>query len=203
MPAEPLDLVHEHPVYYAVSKEPQRLELGTIPYLTVEGVGALGSASYRESARSLQTFVDHLCEVARPEGKAFEPAPLETFWSTGEPPERSSRAPGWSLATRLPGFVHRDLVQAAKESYEASDKAVESLEYETIGEGPVVQVGHEGSRSTIGEAYDRLHAFAEEHDLEVQGAAHEVHLDDPTPGEAGRTVVRLPVRAADSGPSRA
>lgn len=195
MARQPLDLEREHTMYYTADDDPREVELGTIPFVTIDGHGPLGGPSYREAADGLAELAEGIQELSEDRGKPFKRAPLETLWLDGVPPERTDTAPSWKLVTRVPAFVHRDLVDDAREDCRAKAAGVAS--YETIGEGPAIQLLHRGPRNTIGEVYDRLHVVLEEEGLQAEGPAHEIHLDGPTPGERGRTVVRLPAQPID------
>lgn len=190
-----LDLEREHAVYYSADPQPRAVELGTSPFLALEGVGPLGGVSHREGVEALRLVLDEIRRTAEDRERPFEPAPLETLWTHGDPPERSDEVPDWTLLTRLPGFVHADRVDEARRAVDGS-KAADRVEYRTLGEGTAVQALHEGERLTIAETYDDLHVFVDEHDLEAHAPAHEIHLDDPIPAQRARTVVRLPVQPA-------
>lgn len=195
VPSHPLDLQREHEVYYAADVQPRRVDLGTIPFVTIDGQGPLSSPSFREAADGLAELVEGIQAIAADRAEAFERAPLETLWLDGPPPERSQSPPTWKLATRVPAFVHRDLVEEAAE--ETRSKPASLARYETIGEGPVVQALHRGPRGAIDEVYSQLEDHMEAHGLKPHGPAHEIHLDGPTPGRVARTVVRLAARADD------
>lgn len=192
--AEPLDLEAEHPVYYRADPAPREIELGTIPYLTIQGTGSTVSPSYPEAAEALDTLTDAIRQAAQEKGRPFLQPPLETQQPLEAAEDPGQGEPWWTLLRRMPGFVHADLVEEAKDALPAdAGKRARIPRYETLGAGPCVQALHLGSRETIDRAYERIKGFLAASELSVGGPAHEIHLDGLDPGEGDRTIVRLPV----------
>lgn len=65
--------------------------------------------------------------------------------------------------------------------------------------GPFASTVHIGPYATLGETYDRLHAWLPAHGYALAGAPREVYLSEPsTPPAETRTVVEFPVARVEA-----
>jgi hypothetical protein len=198
-----VDVFARHRSEYSATHAPQIVTTAPGRYLSIQGRGEPGGASFREQVRALQGMAWTLKMAMKARGMDFKIPPLEGLWWPADGGGARDGAGGewsWKLLVRVPNFVKkRDLDPAAK-ALEARGRAggAREVRIEELREGRCVQALHVGPYATESETLDRMRRAAADLGLAFHGRHHEIYLSDArrVAPERIRTILRMPVRAA-------
>lgn len=195
-----IDLMKEHPHLYDSPSEPTFVEVPSMRFLMLDGVGAPDGAEYQQAVQAIYPMAYGLKFCLRDKDLDFEIMPLETQWWTDD--EDAFRSMDltrwrWTMMMRIPEAVCDDCYQncwekAASRSDSPSFGNMRMQEWE---EGRAVQVMHTGPWSEEQSTVEKLHAFIAEFGASPRDRHHEIYLSDPrrTKPAHMRTILRQPV----------
>ncbi len=196
-----LDLRKTEKEYYKAGSKPTEVELRPYNYLIVEGVGAPEDAHFHNAINSLYGIAYPLKFYYKEKGNDYVVPKMEgQWWVEGEVPfeEQERSAWHWKLMIPQPDFVSEDDFLSVLASAKENGKINEGIEvkFESIHEGRAVQILHLGSYDNEKENIDKILAYIEENELQVNGYHHEIYISDPTktPVEKLKTILRYPVK---------
>lgn len=195
-----LDIVAMDRRYYTAGKEPEIIQFGEMPYLSLEGIGAPGGDLYQQRIGELFTFAYQLKKISGSSGNDFKVPKLECIWSVAAGRD-FSRVPmdewHWKLLIRVPDYISEGEMSITMDSVRKNSRVSnpEGIRIEHISEGEMVQIMHTGPYDKVGESYEKIFAFMKTRKLADTGRYHEIYLSDPsrTAPEKLKTIVRLPV----------
>ena len=199
-----LDLYKENKAEYATPKKPVFLDLRPAKYLTIEGRGEPGGASFQERIGALYAVAFTLKMERKFAGQDYGVCKLEGLWWVDGTPGDFTVVPKsewqWKLLIRTPDFIEAKQVKATIEKLIAKGKAadVRDVKLETIREGKCAQMLHVGPYDGERQTIQQMCAASTAQGLEFHGLHHEIYLSDPrrVSPEKLRTILRIPVRRA-------
>lgn len=201
---EKLDLRKELKHLYQPSTEsPVIVNVPTMRFLTIEGVGGVGEQSFQEAIGALFNMGYPVKFGAKKRLEIDYPVmPLEGFyWSAEGGFEFNSSRPehmAWKLVMMVPDAIPDDFIEAtrAEVAEKKNPPRLDDVRVETIAEGPSVQIMYVGPYDGEPATVERMLAFATEQGYEVAGAHHEIYIGDPNRAapEKLKTVLRYGVR---------
>ncbi len=197
--ATTFDLKEHDPDYFRASGQIEQIKLGPAHYLSFEGSGAPGEASFQTGIQAVFAVANEIKEEAKRQQQDFRVPPLEAqFWTHDADGNAIPReAWAWRLLLRMPPGTTNASFGRAKDAVTKArgDVPARKVRFEKVHIGRAVQVLHVGAYESVGEEVDRLTSYMQEHSLEAGAPYHEVYLSDParTPGAELRTIIRIPV----------
>lgn len=196
------DLRLQHPDYYNPPARPVLAVFEPLPYVAISGRGAPGGLQHTAAMEALYPVAYAAKFAAKAQGKDFTVAKQEGLWwfdvylPAAEVPREEWN---WTLLIRLPDFVDKAAVDAAKAT--ATTKKPDNLtigdvHYRELNEGHCVQMMHHGPFDAEPETVRMMEQFMEEQSLEYNGLHHEIYVTDflRTPPEKLKTVLRYAVK---------
>jgi len=136
-------------------------------------------------------------------GKDYVVPPLEGLWWADDPADFVARRKErwcWTMMIMAPEFIDRPLFEAAVEKAKKKlGTPPDSLRFERLEEGTVLQILHVGSYDDEGPTLAKLHdEEMPSRDLTFAGPHHEIYLSDARKTEPARlrTILRQPVKRA-------
>jgi len=199
---EKLDLAKQDKDYYKAGKEPVLIELGSLPYLTIDGRGKPGGEGSQDVFGALYSVAYTAKFAHKAKGRDFSIAKLEgLYWGTEGGAEFTGTAMedmSWKLMVRVPDYVDANGVEAAKKvAREKKGPALtDNVRREVIDEGRCAQIMHIGPYDQEEETIARLNAYIAAQGLAPHGRHHEIYMSDPrrVAPEKIRTILSQPVR---------
>jgi hypothetical protein len=200
---EKLDLWREHRDEYVAAKKPVLVETRPARYLAIRGEGAPGGPAFEVCIGTLYAMAYTLKMSRKFAGQQdYTIGKLEMLYWLGEgddcsppPPKESWR---WQMLIRTPAFVSEAERERAIGVLREKGKAPNAgdVRFETIDEGPCVQMLHVGPYERISETIEAMRGFAEGRGLRLEGPHHEIYLSDPrrVAPEKLKTILRQPAR---------
>ena len=199
--ATKLDLTKEYKTYYRAKTNPEVVEFGEIPFLTIEGKGEPGGREFTSTVEALYPLAYGVKNICKKQGKDFGVPKLEGLWWVEsdrpalEVPREDWR---WKLLIRLPDFVTSKMVEKARNEVfkKKGIELVKEIKFEKIKEGKCIQILHIGPYSTEPESLAKMRKLMEQKNIVESGLHHEIYLSDPrkvTP-EKMKTIIRQPVK---------
>ncbi len=198
-----LNLVKSDQAYYSGKAQPQLLEFGSLPYLTISGRGAPAGDEFIAATQALYPLAYGIKKVYKQADSDFSVPSLEgLWWVTGDRPALETPRDEWcwKLLLRLPSFVSAATALTVRADVARAKKnpQIASVDFEQIDEGRCAQILHVGPYASEPETITRLFAFITAHHLTVAGLHHEIYLSDPRKADPNtmKTLIRYPVRPA-------
>ncbi|MEM4347263.1 MAG: GyrI-like domain-containing protein [Candidatus Altiarchaeota archaeon] len=196
-----LDLTKEYKTYYTARTNPNVVEFGEIPFLTIEGKGEPAGEVFTKAVEALYPLAYSVKNISKKQGKDFSVPKLEGLWWV-EPDRPALEVPReewrWKLLIRMPDFVTSDMVEKAKEEVfkKKGITLVKEIKFEKIKEGKCIQILHIGPYSTEPESLSKMRKLMEQKNLVENGLHHEIYLSDPrkVAPEKMKTILRQPVK---------
>lgn len=195
------DLVKEHPEAYRAGREPEVVTITRGRFLAVDGVGEPGGEGFARAIEALYDVAWTLrTAIAKPSGRDFRLAPLETIYRSV--PARAREVPDpwrWTMLLRVPDWVRaRDLagaVRSLKDRGRGDELGLDAVRVETLREGRCVQALHVGPYDAETTTVAKMLATARANGFAPAGGHHEIYVSDPDRigPERLRTVIRLRV----------
>jgi len=201
---ERIDLYEMYREEYAAPLEPRLIRCLKSTFLTIAGTGSARTESFRDRMRVLYGVAHSIRKTKKKPGPDFKICRVEALWWGQNEGEEFSLEPAgawkWKLMLRVPYTVHeRDRLAIVLAKIEdGKDASVyNAVDLEVIREGLCVQMLHEGPYKTERETIEKMKALADEKDLTLHGALHEIYLSDPhrKGRHHRRTILRIPVRS--------
>jgi hypothetical protein len=189
---------------YAPTTTPVMVEVPSLPFLMVDGIGdPVTSREYASAVQALYAISYGLKFAIKKAGGAdHKVCPLEGLWWWEGGPDFSA-APrdewSWTMMIRQPPEVASDRLDdvVAATGRKKPGLPLELLRLAAYAEGRAAQVLHRGPYAEEHPTIERLHTFITEQGYRPAGRHHEIYLTDParTAPEKMRTVLRQPVSA--------
>ena len=189
-------------LYRPGAKEFVIVDVPTMQFVMVDGVGAPGGEAYANSVQWLYSVSFPLKFISKKAtGKDYVVPPLEGLWWADDmnsfvDDERDKWK--WTSLMMVPDWVTHDMFEEAVEKAKKKlGDTPSTLRFEKFNEGKSVQIMHIGPFSEEGPTIARLHnEFLPQNGLVENGYHHEIYLGDPrkTAPEKLRTVLRQPVK---------
>jgi len=179
----------------------------TVPpltYLMVDGEGDPNkSEAFQQAIEALYslsyTLKFSLKKSPRPVD--YGVMPLEGLWWADDPRvfhQADKSTWKWTAMILQPEFISRAQVDAAFEQVRKKKNpvALDRVRFETLDEGPSVQILYTGPFSEEGPTIERMHELIHAKGKELYGKHHEIYLSDPrrTAPEKLKTILRQPMR---------
>lgn len=195
---------------YLPKKKPELIEIPEFRFVTIEGEGRPGNEHFSlciEALFSLSYAVKMGLKKRdeKPKGYCdYTVYPLEGIWDLTE--EGRKRYNGtlnkddlaYKLMIRQPDYVDTDLFEEFRESAlkKKGLSLLKELQFETIGDGPSVQMLHVGSYDDEPASFQKMEEFASDQGKARLSKRHrEIYLSDfrKTEPEKLKTVLRFQV----------
>jgi len=198
-----LDLYAKFKSDYAAPRAPALVRTHKGQYLSVDGQGEPGAASFTTRLGLLYNVAFTIKMANKFAGRDYAVCKLEGLWWGGQSSGTSFMAEPrerwrWRLLIRTPDFIgKRDLAGACATLVErGKSPQVADVRLEKLAEGGCVQMLHVGPYAKEPESLALMERFAAERRLTPHGLHHEIYLSDPRRVAAARlrTILRMPVR---------
>jgi hypothetical protein len=199
------DLKH---LYSPSAKEPVLVDVPAMQFVMIDGAIEEGQApstspGFQEIMPALYgaAYALKFMSKKRKEDPVDYPVmPLEGLWWV-EDGHFDLAGPGnwrYTLMIMEPPQVTAEMFQEALRQLRAKkpSPALDRLRLRTFHEGPSVQIMHIGPYATEPATVERLHAFARDRGLNLEGRHHEIYLGNPQTAapEKLKTVLRHAVK---------
>ena len=190
-------------LYQPGTKQPVIVDVPTMRFLTVDGVGGVGQSGFQQAIGALFTLGYPVRFGAKKRLEIDYPVmPLEgLYWNADGGFEFDSTRPermAWKLMMMVPDVIPDDFIEAirAEVAQKKDPPRLAGVRKETLTEGPSVQIMYVGPYDAETPTIQRMLAFAAEQGYEVAGAHHEIYIGDPNRAapEKLKTVLRYGVR---------
>ncbi|MEJ2701183.1 MAG: GyrI-like domain-containing protein [Sedimentisphaerales bacterium] len=200
---EKIDLFKLHKDQYVAPKQPQLVEIPEAKYLAVSGRGEPGGEEFSAKVGALYGVAYTVKMTRKFDGKQdYAIGKLEgQWWLDGERQDFAKSDPklwNWKLLIRTPDFVGDGELDEAVETLlkKGKEPQVRQVAFESLAEGPCVQMLHVGPYENEPETIVQMQDFAKAQNMEFHGRHHEIYLSDPrrVPPERLKTILRHPVR---------
>ncbi len=198
---EKIDLFKEFKTEYKPTSRPALIETGPAQYLMVDGQGAPGGEAFTECIGAMYSMAFTIKMTRKFAGLGdYTVCKLEGLWYGAIGDDFANVRQDqwrWTLMIRTPECVKgADLKKAVKVLLDKGKcEKVKDVRLKKLKEGRCVQMLHVGPYDQVGEAIEKMQAFAEENGVSFSGKHHEIYLSDPrrVPPERLKTIVRRPV----------
>jgi hypothetical protein len=189
---EPIDLVKQFKEEYAQAKKPLLLKTRPARYLSIEGEGKPGEQGFQDAMGALFTVAYTIKMKRKFAGETdYKVAPPEAIYHCCSPWK-------WQLMIRVPEFIRKADLVAARKAIEAKKKPVpfEKVNLVKVSEGLCVQMLHVGPYDQVQRVVEAMASFADAQGYELAGPHHEIYFSDPhrVKPEKLKTLVRHPAR---------
>jgi hypothetical protein len=175
-----------------------------ITYLMVDGEGDPNtSAAFEQAVEALYSLSYTLKFSLKksPKPVDYGVMPLEGFWRVNGPRafhETDKSSWKWTAMILQPDFISPEQVERAVNEVrrKKNPAALDRVRFETLNEGPSVQILYTGPFSEEGPTIQRMHEFIHAAGKELHGRHHEIYLSDPrrTAPAMLKTILRQPMR---------
>ncbi len=198
---EKIDLFKRHKADYVAAKKPQVVNVANAHYLTIDGIGAPGEATFEDAIAALYAVAYTVKMTRKKQGKGdYVIGKLETrYWSANQQclSEQEKSLWHWQLMIRTPAHVEQADIQQAANALAAKGKTakvkqVKLLEFEF---SRCVQMLHVGAYEEEHLTIAQMQTYAESKKLAPTGQHCEVYISDPRriPPERLKTILRMPI----------
>jgi len=190
-------------LYQPSGKTPAIVEVPTMRFLTIEGVGGVGREAFQEAIGALFSLGYPVKFGAKKRLEIDYPVmPLEgLYWNADGGFEFDSSRPermAWKLMMMVPDAIPDDFIEVmrAEVAEKKNPPRLADVRIETLAEGASVQIMYVGPYDGETATVERMLTFAAEQGYEVAGAHHEIYIGDPNRAapEKLQTVLRYGVR---------
>ncbi|MGL1888607.1 MAG: GyrI-like domain-containing protein [Reichenbachiella sp.] len=204
MIAEKLDLAKSDKDYYTAKKSAQIVELGSYPYLTIQGIGPPETPSFEEAIRKVYKIAYTIKFMQKEEDLDFKVPKMECEWFIEGGPKVQDQFKNtpreewcWKIHIRVPISVTQQVFEEAGSTIRSKKKTIDisAVKFEIINQGKSVQCLHVGSYENEESTIIKIHELIDHESLTIQGYHKEIYLSDPrkSPEEKLRTILRYPV----------
>jgi hypothetical protein len=201
-----IDLKKQYRELYSAS--PKRVVLVDVPEQKILSISGKGdpntSPAFQQGVEALFPVAFKTKFLSKKElGRDYVVMPLEGLWWAEDMAKFTTADRDnwqWKIFIVQPDFITSDFIEAARAEVKQKKNppALDKLCFETLHEGPSVQILHVGPYAEEGSTIERLHGFAREQNCSFDGLVqkhHEIYLSDMrrTAPEKLRTILRQPV----------
>lgn len=190
-------------LYTASAKQPAFVDVPTLNYLRIDGIGDPNTSSAYQHAVQALFSLAYTIKFAIKKGPAavdYGVMPLEGLWWMDDMKQFSVARKDewkWTLMIMQPAVVTRAIVDTCRSEL-ARKKDLASLsnvEFAAFKEGKAAQILHIGPFTEEGPTIETLHGFIEAHGFKLAGKHHEIYLSDIRKAAPAKwkTVIRQPV----------
>lgn len=190
-------------LYAASATQPALVDVPTLNYLRVDGVGDPNTSSaYREAVESLFSL-SYTIKFAIKKGSAgidYAGMPLQGLWWMDDMSQFSVTRKDewkWTMMIMQPPVVTPPIVEACRSELARKKNlpALPKVEFAAFTEGKAAQILHFGPFTEEGPTIEKLHAFIHAQGLKLSGKHHEIYLSDIRRAAPAkwRTIIRQPV----------
>lgn len=172
---------------YAPKTKPEQNIIGKQVYLTIEGKGDPNGFAFESQVEALYAMAYGIRMAPK---SGFEIAgyyeytvyPLEGIWGTDNPEDISDKDQFvYKIMIRQPDFVSLEVFEAVRDKVKEKKKLalLDSLRYEIMEDGMVVQMLHEGTYDSESESFIQMKQYIEQAGLQLREHEHrEIYLTD-------------------------
>jgi len=191
-------------LYQPKAGELVEVNVPPLTYLMVDGEGDPNtSEAFQQAVEALYSLSYTLKFSLKksPMPVDYGVMPLEGLWWADDPrvfhqADKSSWK--WTAMILQPEFISQAQVDRAFDDVrkKKSPAALDRVRFETLEEGPSVQILYTGPFSEEGPTIERMHSRIHALGRELHGKHHEIYLSDPrrTAPEKLKTILRQPMR---------
>jgi hypothetical protein len=204
-----LDLTKKYKSYFSAKTKPELVTIEQAHFISIPGKGDPDSPAFAERIAALYSTAYTIKFTYKAQNKDFTVSKLEGLWwydenkFPGKNIDSATEIPRteweYRLLIRLPEFVTKDTINAAKAAVQAKKglQLAGEVIYFTLTEGQSVQMLHVGPFSKEPESLKQIAAFCDTHKLSRNGLHHEIYLSDfrKTAPEKLKTILREPVKS--------
>lgn len=200
---EKLDLSKADKAYYNPPTKPTVIELGKMPFVTLEGVGDPSSEGFAKATEALFTVAYTIKSICKKQGTDFAVPKLEgRWWVTGDKPGLEVPRSEWHyrLGIRLPDFVASDIFAQAQPiavDKKKDLKQIQDVKFQEVTEGQCVTMMHIGPYATEPETMQQMRELMAKDGLIQSQPYHiEIYISDPrkTDPVKMKTILRFTVK---------
>ncbi|MGA2666104.1 MAG: GyrI-like domain-containing protein [Nitrososphaerales archaeon] len=188
-------------LYAPTAYEVQVVDVPSMSFLMVDGVGAPEGDGFRSAIQTLYNLAYTIKFGMKKAGLAqFPVMALEGLWASGDSPEGFDAAARdgwrWTLMIVQPEVVTPRVVSAAAEEVRGKGKPLGEFRFESFHEGLSAQLLHIGPYSAEAPTIERVRDFMRQRGYSPNGRHHEIYLGDPRRAAPSklRTILRRPIR---------
>jgi len=181
-----------------------KVDAPPLAYLMVDGEGDPNSTpAFQDAIEALYSLAYTLkfSLKKRPRPVDYGVMPLEALWWANEAPlfyETDKSNWKWTAMILQPDFITRAQVDSAIKQVrqKKNPAALDRVRFDTLAEGPSVQVLYVGPFSEEKPTIERMHEFIRTAGKQLYGRHHEIYLSDPrrTASDKLKTILRQPMR---------
>lgn len=186
-------------LYGPNARDVQFVDVPTMNYLMVDGVGEPGGEAYTSALEALYPLAYTLRFTLRDEGVDYGVMPLEGLWWSDDYTDFTENRREnwcWTMMIMQPDCVTGAHVDAAVDKVRAKKNpvALDKVRFEAMTEGPSAQILHIGPFTDEGPTIEKVHVAIEAAGHALAGKHHEIYLSDirRAAPEKWRTVIRQP-----------
>ncbi|MBX5463418.1 MAG: GyrI-like domain-containing protein [Steroidobacteraceae bacterium] len=190
-------------LYAASAKQPALVEVPTLNYLRVDGIGDPNTSNaYREAVESLfsLSYTIKFTIKKSSAGIDYGVMPLEGLWWMDDMSQFSVARKDewkWTMMIMQPPVVTQPIVEACRSELARKKNlpALPQVEFTAFTEGNAAQILHVGPFTEEGPTIEKLHTFIHARGLKLSGKHHEIYLSDIRRGAPAKwkTIIRQPV----------
>lgn len=194
---------HLRHLYLPSAKKPSLVEVPTMRFFAVDGVGQPGGERFQAAMQALFTMAYSVRFAAKKRLDLDYPvmASEGLYWNVdGGPliPDGGPDKMAWTLQLMLPDQVPDAFVEEVRAEAAAKGKGgplLGEVQIRVFAEGTSVQIMHIGPYDAEPATIEHLIAFATEQEYEITGRHHEIYIGDPnrTKPEKLKTALRYGV----------
>jgi hypothetical protein len=190
-------------IYTASAKQPALLDIPTLSYLRIDGIGDPNTSSaYQDAVKSLFSLAHAIKFAVRKSSAAIDYGvmPLEGLWWVHDMRQFSIARKDewkWTMMIMQPPIVTQSMADTCRSELARKKDlvALSKVEFAAFKEGKAAQILHIGPFIEEGPTIEKLHGFIEANGLKLAGKHHEIYLSDirrATPAK-WKTIIRQPV----------
>ena len=190
-------------LYTASAKQPAFVDVPTLSYLRIDGIGDPNTSSaYRDAVASLFSLAYTIKFAIKKSSAAIDYGvmPLEGLWWMDDMRQFSVARKHewkWTMMIMQPAIVTQPIVDACRSELARKKDlaALSKVEFDAFKEGKAAQILHVGPFTEEGPTIEKLHAFIEANGLKLAGKHHEIYLSDIRRAAPAKwkTLIRQPV----------
>lgn len=199
-----IDYKKELKTFYAASaKQPVIVDMPTLNYLTVDGIGNPNtSTEYKQAVEALFSLAYTIKFAIKkgPNAIDYGVMPLEGLWWMDDMTQFSVARKDewkWTMMIMQPAIVTRTMVDAYKSELARKKElaALSKVKFTAFKEGKAAQMLHVGPFTEEGPTIDTLHAFIAASGFKLAGKHHEIYLSDIRKAAPAKwkTIIRQPM----------
>jgi hypothetical protein len=190
-------------LYTASAKQPTLVDVPTLNYLRIDGIGDPNTSSAYKNAVEALFSLAYTIKFAIKKGSTavdYGVMPLQGLWWMDDMKQFSVTRKDewkWTMMIMQPEVVTQAIVTACRSDLTRKKDlpALSKVEFAAFKEGKAAQILHVGPFSEEGPTIQKLHDFIQAQGLKLAGKHHEIYLSDirRAAPEKWKTIIRQPV----------